>query len=110
MTCTTHLQMQLGPQLLEDLRAYDPPKNRRKLSRKLSNWLRGSLYETLLYKEKRVGIHIKRVSVYWTSSYCPRCGTKGQKIYDPSSKAVDNRGRFFSCPRCHYTADRDYIA
>ena len=43
-------------------------------------------------------------------SYCPRCGAKGQKIGDPSTKTVDKLGRFFSCPRCHYTADRDYIA
>ncbi|MFX1286461.1 MAG: RNA-guided endonuclease TnpB family protein [Promethearchaeota archaeon] len=96
--------------VLEDLRTYDPPKNKHSLSRKLSNWLRGSIYEVLLYKAKRLGITIKRVSARWTSSYCPRCGTKGQKIRDPHSKTVDPLGRFFLCPHCDYTADRDYIA
>jgi transposase len=95
--------------VLEDLRAYEPPKNKHKLSRKLSNWLRGSLYELLLYKAKRLNIKIRRVSARWTSSFCPRCGQLGQKIIDPSIKTVDKLGRFFSCPHCHYTADRDVI-
>ena len=95
--------------VLEDLRSYEPPKNKRKLSRKLSNWLRGSLYEVLLYKAKRFDIRIKRISARWTSSYCPRCGMLGQKISDPSKKTVDKLGRYFSCPHCHYTADRDVI-
>ncbi len=106
----TALLWQCQTLALEDLRTYEPPKNKRKLSRKLSSWLRGSLYEVLLYKAKQFGIRIKRVTARWTSSYCPRCGTKGQKIRDPHSLTVDPLGRFFSCPHCHYTADRDYIA
>ncbi|MHA2215636.1 MAG: zinc ribbon domain-containing protein [Candidatus Hodarchaeales archaeon] len=96
--------------VLEDLRTYEPPKNRRKLSRKLSNWLRGSLYEVLLYKAKRFAIKIFRVSALWTSSYCPRYGEFGQKVVDPSQLTVDKQGRYFFCPHCQYTADRDYIA
>ncbi len=105
----TALLWQCQTLVLEDLRSYDPPKNKRKLSRKLSNWLRGSLYEVLLYKAKQFDINIKRVSARWTSSYCPRCGIMGQKISDPSKKTVDKLGRYFLCPHCHYTADRDVI-
>ncbi|MFQ5980363.1 MAG: RNA-guided endonuclease InsQ/TnpB family protein [Candidatus Heimdallarchaeota archaeon] len=96
--------------VLEDLRTYEPPKNQRKLSRKLSNWLRGSLYGVLQYKAKRFGIKIRRVNPRWTSSYCPRCGQMGLKITDARSMKEDKRGRMFHCPSCSYIADRDYIA
>ena len=96
--------------VLEDLRAYGPPKNQRTLSRKLSNWIRGSLYEVLTYKAALVGIKVTRVNPRGTSSYCPRCGAKGLKITEPTNKTEDPKGRFFYCPHCNYTADRDYIA
>ncbi|MFQ5978392.1 MAG: RNA-guided endonuclease InsQ/TnpB family protein [Candidatus Heimdallarchaeota archaeon] len=96
--------------VLEDLRTYDPPKNKRKLSRKLSTGLRGSLYGLLRYKAKRLGITIRRVSPRWTSSYCPRCGQKGLKITDSRMRKRNPRGRMFQCPSCGFLADRDYIA
>ncbi|MFX0206364.1 MAG: zinc ribbon domain-containing protein, partial [Candidatus Hodarchaeota archaeon] len=105
----TALRWQCRTIILEDLRNYDPPKYKRRLSRKLSNWLRGFLYELLVYKAKRFGLRIKRVLPRWTSSYCPRCGQRGCKIRDPSGELVLKTGRFFSCPGCHYSADRDYI-
>ena len=105
----TALRWQCQTLVLEDLRSYDPPKNKRKLSRKLSNWLRGSLYKMLLYKAKRFGIKIMRVSARWTSSYCPRCGMLGQKVSDPSTRTVNKLGRYYYCPHCQYTADRDVI-
>ncbi len=95
--------------VLEDLRSYEPPKNKRKLSRKLSNWMRGALYKILRYKAKRVGIQILRVNPRWTSSYCPRCGQKGQKIRDTRDRRQNKRGRMFECPACLFLADRDYI-
>ncbi len=106
----TALQWHCHTLILEDLRTYEPPKNKRKLSRKLSNWLRGSLYEILLYKAKQFGIKIHRVSPRWTSSYCPRCGQKGRKIIDSRSMRFNKRGRMFHCLSCSYLADRDYIA
>ncbi|MFX0209644.1 MAG: zinc ribbon domain-containing protein [Candidatus Hodarchaeota archaeon] len=105
----TALRWQCRTLVLEDLRSYNPPKHKRKLSRKLSNWLRGSLYEILVYKANRLGIRVKRVLARWTSSSCPRCGQKGKKIRDPCSKTVVKKGRFFYCPHCHYSADRDYL-
>lgn len=107
---TTTLHWGCQTLVLEDLRTYGPPKNRRKLSRKLSNWIRGSLYEMVEYKAKRVGIKVTRVNPRGTSSYCPRCGTKGIKITEPTTKTPTHHGRFFYCPQCHYSADRDYIA
>ncbi|MFW9917373.1 MAG: RNA-guided endonuclease InsQ/TnpB family protein [Candidatus Thorarchaeota archaeon] len=96
--------------VLEDLRSYEPPKHQRTLSRKLSNWLRGALYTLLDYKTKRCGLKLIRVNPWGTSSYCPRCGQKGTRIVEPRSKKVQSEGRFFSCPSCEFTADRDYIA
>jgi len=106
----TALRWQCKTIVLEDLRNYEPPKHRKKLSRKLSNWLRGALYEILSYKAKRFGIRIVRINPRWTSTFCPRCGAKGEKISDPRSRHVIKRGRFFHCASCNYLADRDYIA
>ncbi|MCK5587361.1 MAG: transposase, partial [Candidatus Lokiarchaeota archaeon] len=44
------------------------------------------------------------------STFCPRCGAKGEKISDPRSRHVIKRGRFFYCGSCSYLADRDYVA
>ncbi len=107
---TTALHWGCQTLVLEDLRTYEPPHNKHQLSRKLSNWIRGSLYEMVVYKAKRVGINVKRVNPRGTSSYCPRCGMKGMKIIEPTHKTADKQGRFFYCPQCQYTADRDYIA
>ncbi len=106
----TALRWQCKTIALEDLRKYETPKHRRKLSRKLSNWLRGALYDILSYKAKRLGIRIARVNPRWTSTFCPRCGAKGEKISDPRSRHAIKRGRFFQCSACCYLADRDYIA
>jgi len=106
----TALYWQCKTLVLEDLRNYEPPKHRRKLSRRLSNWLRGALYDILKYKAQRLGIKLVRVNPRWTSSYCPRCGAKGEKISDPRARQVIKRGRFFYCSSCTYLADRDYIA
>ncbi|MFW9903063.1 MAG: zinc ribbon domain-containing protein [Candidatus Thorarchaeota archaeon] len=95
--------------VLEDLRTYDPPKHKHQLSRKLSNWIRGAFYEVLLYKARRMGLKVKRVSARWTSSYCPRCRAKGQKVIDPLNRVTSHKGRFFWCPTCDYMADRDYV-
>ena len=95
--------------MLEDLWTYAPPKHKRQLSRKVSNWMRGAFYEVLVYKARRLGIKIKRVAACWTSSYCPRCGDKGHKVSDPLRRVNSRTGRFFWCSTCTYAADRDYI-
>ena len=105
----TALRWRCNTIVLEDLRNYEPPKHWRTLSRKLSNWLRGALYEILIYKATCFGIKIVRVNPRWTSTFCPRCGAKGEKISDPRSRQALKRGRFFYCGSCSYLADRDYI-
>ena len=94
---------------VEDLRHLHPPKGRGRLSRRLSNWLRGRLVDLLKDKAKELGIRVKAVPPYGTSSYCPRCGAKGIKVASPSSTLEESSGRYFYCPACVFRADRDYV-
>jgi len=94
---------------IEDLRFYQPPKGMSKLSRKLSNWIRGLFNAILESKAKQHGLQIIAVNPAYTSSYCPRCSKKGLKIREPGFKWVDTKGRYFYCPHCHYCADLDYV-
>ncbi|MFW9990656.1 MAG: RNA-guided endonuclease InsQ/TnpB family protein [Candidatus Odinarchaeota archaeon] len=94
--------------VIEDLRHYQPVAGKGQLSRELSNWLRGEFHDLLVYKGARHGIVVKQVNPRGTSSYCPRCAVRGLKITDPATKKVDEKGRFFHCPSCGFTADRDY--
>lgn len=95
--------------VLEDLRAIQPLKNRKKWSRRLSNWFHGLLAHTLSYKAELIGIALKFVNPRGTSSYCPRCGCQGQKIENPSTKKVNTLGRAFYCQNCLFVGDRDYV-
>ena len=103
------IRWQASTIVLEDLRSYHPPRGQGVSSRKLSEWLRGAVYEVLTYKAALDGIAVRRVNPRYTSSYCPRCGKKGRKISDPRRRRRTVRGRFFHCPHCHFVADRDYV-
>ena len=96
--------------LIEDLRSYKPPKGRRSWSRKLSYWLRGKITFLLEYKSKEKGITLQKICPWNTSSHCPRCTAKGLKVKGPNNLEENKCGRFFHCPECGFTADRDYIA
>lgn len=95
--------------VLEDLRSIKTPKGNRKWSRRLSNWFHGKIHDTVSDKANVIGIKVKTVNPRGTSSYCPRCGKKGNKIKDPESKKVNNLGRYFYCANCCFLGDRDYI-
>lgn len=95
--------------VLEDLQRYTPPKGHYDLSRRLSNWMRGRLITTLKNKTALLGITVDLVPAYWTSSYCPRCGSKGLKVTTTTSITSNPSGRCFHCSSCGYRADRDYI-
>ena len=95
--------------VIEDLRFYEPPRKLSRMSRRLSNWLRGSFARTLGHKAELQGLKVKAVNPAWTSSFCPRCGHKGQKIREPGFHLTEDRGRYFYCPACRYCADRDYV-
>jgi transposase len=98
-----------GTIALEDLRTLGPPKGQGALSRRLNNWLRGTLIELITHKAKKIGIHVTTVPAHWTSTYCPRCSKKGKKVATPCSIKGNDRGRFFWCPHCQFRGDRDYI-
>lgn len=95
--------------VFEDLRSYEPPKGFKTLSRRLSEWFRGSLVTLVDQESQFYGWKVHRVNPRGTSSYCPRCGGKGLKVRSSKSVVQNNYGRQFYCPHCHYRADRDYI-
>ncbi|MBN1329916.1 MAG: transposase [Candidatus Heimdallarchaeota archaeon] len=95
--------------LFEDLRHFKPQRNR-KWSRKLSDWLRGKIPELVEQRSSQKGLIVKKVLAWGTSTYCPRCTAKGEKILAPNNHKQTNKGRWFICPNCHYSAERDYIA
>lgn len=96
--------------VIEDLRSYQPPRGKKALSRRLSEWFRGKFAIELRVKALLVGLTVHQVPAHWTSSYCPRCGQKGHKIPLSNSKQANSTGRYFWCSNCNYRADRDYIA
>lgn len=96
--------------ILEDLRGLSPPKARKRLSRRLSNWLRGRILEILAYKCCQKNLVFLKVNPWVTSSYCPRCGKRGKKVRSSNDLTEISVGRFFYCPSCGFKADRDYIA
>ena len=95
--------------VFEDLRSFEPPKGLKTLSRRLSEWFRGSLVTSIDQASQFFGWKVHRVNPHGTSSYCPRCGCKGLKVRSSTSLLQDNYGRQFYCPHCHYRADRDYV-
>jgi len=96
--------------IIEDLRDYRPPKGQRRWSRRLSAWLRGRIAALLAYKCQERGLLLQKVCPWQTSSHCPRCTARGQKVLAPQHLVASPRGRCFHCPACGCTADRDYIA
>ncbi len=95
--------------ILENLGSIGTPKGAKQLSRRLSNWLRGRISQLLAYKCPSAGLHFFQVNPWGTSSYCPRCGLRGLKVRAPNDFTVSKSGRFFHCPSCGFTADRDYV-
>ncbi len=95
---------------IEDLRDYKPPRGKRSWSRKLSYWLRGRIVFLLDYKCRQKGLTLVKVCPWNTSSHCSRCSAKGLKVKGPNNLLENKCGRFFHCPECGFTADRDYNA
>ncbi len=97
--------------LLEDLRTYTPSRGKRKTSRKQNDWFRGKLLEILKYKSQEVSINIRTVPPFNTSCHCSRCGNKNSlKVKGPNNLTPSKKGRWFYCPDCGFSADRDYNA
>ena len=96
--------------IIEDLRSYKPPRGRRSWSRRLSEWLRGRIAHLLDYKCQEKGLVLQKVCPWNTSSHCPRCKEKGQKVLEPNNLTPNEKGRWFYCALCGFSANRDYIA
>jgi len=97
--------------ILEDLRSFSPKKGRKKWSRQLNEWLRGQITNQLEDKGKEEGLLIKKVNPWGTSNHCARCAnSKGQTITGANNVLQKKNGRWFYCPECGFTADRDYNA
>lgn len=96
---------------LEDLRMIKPKRGRKKWSRQLNEWLYGQLTRILLQKCNLERINVIKVSPWGTSKHCPRC-TKpiGQNVLGPNNHTPKKSGRWFYCPECGFTSDRDYVA
>jgi len=104
------LKFQCTKIAIEDLRSYKPPRGKRSWSRRLSEWLRGRIALNLEHKCQENGLTLQKVCAWNTSTHCPRCTAKGTKVKGPNNLLEDKCGRFFHCPECGFTADRDYIA
>ena len=96
--------------VIEDLRNLTPPRGKNHWSRRLSYWLRGKVVSLLDYKCQEKGLILQKVCPWNTSSYCPRCTQKGQKVVSSTNHSEKSDGRWFYCPHCGFSADRDYIA
>ena len=96
--------------IFEDLRHFKPRRNN-KWSRKLSEWLRGRIPDLVEHRCDEKGLTLQKVNPWKTSSYCPRCNsTSSQRLLGPNNAKLTTKGRWFNCPDCGFTADRDYIA
>ncbi|MEO2151427.1 MAG: transposase [Thermococcus sp.] len=73
----------------------------RKLNKLLHDWPYADLLQKIKYKAKLYGVPVIEVSPRGTSKTCSRCGYYHKKFRE---QAV------FKCPKCGFTADRDYNA
>jgi transposase len=97
--------------LFERLRKIKPGSGSksRRMNRKRANQLRGRLTEHA--KDKAYIHQIVTVEVNRTSQYCSRCGARGERFSHRGGKRiVENWGKLFCCPVCHYEANADHNA
>jgi len=72
----------------------------KKMNRKLSKWNARELQRMLVYKANWHGIRVVLVNPSYTSTLCPKCG----------SKLSPKEGRTLSCKNCGLEMDRDRVA
>lgn len=87
--------------VIEDLSRMRGRTKNRKLSRKVSRWMRSSLKERAEFLSQAGGSHLVMVNPAYTSQTCPKCGYVHK----------DNRqGDRFHCRNCHFTGQADTVA
>ena len=86
--------------VVEDLSGMRGRTKSRKLSRKVSRWMRSSLKERSEFLSGAGGSRLETVNPAYTSQECPTCGYVHE----------DNRkGDRFRCLKCSYTAPADQV-
>jgi IS605 OrfB family transposase len=93
---------------LKSLKSSDKPAD--------TNWwinttVRQAIFDKVEYKAKLQGIKLQRpVNPAYTSCFCPRCGARGYHVKASNNLKRSKSGGWFCCPKCHFNADRDYVA
>ena len=87
---------------LEDLSGIREARVRRSQRSKHSNWSFYQLKQFIKYKAERVGVPVIEVDPRNTSRTCPKCGH--------IDKANRKSQSLFSCNRCGFSGNADYIA
>lgn len=82
--------------VMERLGHFDNSTWNRRFNFLLGNWARRKLQFMIEYKAKWEGIPVVYVNPAYTSLYCHRCGTKGER-----------NGLTFRCPACDRTYNAD---
>lgn len=73
----------------------------RRMSRAVSNWMRSTAQERILFKLKEAGCLIEQVTPSYSSQRCPECGFAYHR---------NRRGDIFKCHFCGYGGDVDGIS
>jgi IS605 OrfB family transposase len=89
-----------GEVVVEDLSHLRGRTKSRRLSRKVSRWMRQSLRERLEFKAQAGGSRLVIVNAAYTSQTCPACGWVDRE---------NRHGDRFRCVRCGFTAAADQV-
>jgi hypothetical protein len=99
--------------LFERLRKIKPGPGSisRRMNRRRANQLRGKIREHAKDKAYVHQVVTVEVNPHGTSQYCSRCGAKGERFsYRGGKRIVEQWGKLFWCPVCHYEANADFNA
>jgi putative transposase len=99
--------------LFERLRKIKPGKGSksRRMNRRRANQLRGKINQQAKDKAYLHQIVTVEVNPHGTSQYCSRCGALGERFsYRGGQRIVEQWGKLFCCPVCHFEAHADFNA
>jgi len=86
--------------VVEDMSGMRGRTKSRKLSRKVSRWMRAILKERTEFLANAGGSRVETVNPAYTSQECPQCGFVHQG---------NRKGDRFQCLHCHFTAHADTV-
>jgi transposase len=97
--------------LFERLRTIKPGtgSKSRHMNRRRANQLRGKINQYARQKAYLHQIVTVETNAHGTSQYCSRCGSRGERFsYRGGQRIVEQWGKLFSCPICHFEAHADF--